>query len=479
MRPQIILRYLGLILLFNAFFLLISTLVSAATGGGAFFSLLFSTVVSVLFGLFPLVFVPPSDDITNREGLYIVVCCWLLSCLAGALPFVLWGGEFTFTNAWFESVSGYTTTGASILTSVEALPPGLLFWRAATHWMGGVGIIIFVLAILPAMGGAYLVLYRNEMSTLAQESLQYRTRKTLKILLYVYIGLTFMETLLLIAEGMGPLDAVAHAFATIATGGFSTKNTSIAYYSSPVIEITVIAFMFLSAVNFGLLFQCVTGHPGDLLKSPVFRYYTASLVIGVILVAVNLHGSIYPGWIDAWRHAAFQVIAQGTSTGFASADSAVWPPFAQLVIIFLMIQGGCAGSTSGGMKADRLILFWKVVRRRMVKLRHPKAVVVIRAGQSVVDDDVAETVLTFILLYLLVLFVSTLAITLFGVDLLTAFSGTTAAMGGVGPGFGTVGSMANYGHMPGAVKWILTLDMLVGRLEIFGLILFFTITRWK
>jgi trk system potassium uptake protein TrkH len=479
MRPQIVLRYLGLILLFNAAFLLISTIVSGATGGAAFFSLLFSTAVCVLFGLFPLVFVPSAFDISNREGLYIVVCCWLLSCLVGALPFILWGGEFTITNAWFESVSGYTTTGASILTNVEALPPGLLFWRAATHWMGGVGIIIFVLAILPSMGGAYMVLYRNEMSALAQESLQYRTKKALKVLLYVYIGLTFLETALLMLEGMGLLDAVTHAFATIATGGFSTKNTSVAYFSSPVIEITFIVFMFLSAVNFGLLYQCVTGHPGELFRSSVFRYYTVSLLICVGLVAVNLHGGIYPGWLDAWRHAAFQVVAQGTSSGFASADSAVWPPFTQLVILFLMLQGGCAGSTSGGLKADRLILFWKAVRRRMVKLRHPKAVVVIRAGQTVVDDDVVETVLTFILLYLLVLFASSLVITLFGVDIMTAFSGSAAAMGGVGPGFGSVGSMGNYGHLPDVVKWILTLDMLVGRLEIFGLILFFTIGQWK
>ncbi|MFZ5562524.1 MAG: TrkH family potassium uptake protein [Thermodesulfobacteriota bacterium] len=479
MRPQIILRYLGFVLLLNAAFLLVSALISLANGDSGLSPLLFSTVVCALFGLFPLVFVPSATDITNREGLFIVVCSWLASCLAGTLPYLLWGGTFTFTNAWFESVSGFTTTGGSILSNVEALPPGLLFWRASTHWMGGVGIIIFVLAVMPSMGAASMILYRSEVSPLVKESFHYRTKKTLKILLYVYIGLTAAETALLLLEGMGLFDAVTHAFATIATGGFSTKNNSVAYFGSPAIEITVIVFMVLSGVHFGLLYQTIIGSPKEMFRSTVFRYYIATLLVGVALVTVNVYGPIYDRWTDALRYAAFQVVSIGTSTGFATADSGVWPPFAQLAILFFTLQGACSGSTSGGIKTDRIILLWKAALRRLVRLRHPRSVVAIKVGQTIVDDEVVETALTYILIYLAVLLVSSLAITAFGIDILTAFSGAAAAMGGVGPGFGSVGSMGNYSHLPDLVKWILAGDMLIGRLEIFGLILFVTIRRWN
>ncbi len=479
MRPQAIVRYLGLVLLFNAFFLAVSSIISIANGGSAFYPLFFSAVVCAILGLFPLLFVPSIIDITNREGLFIVVCSWLLSCFVGMLPYILWGGEFTLTNAWFESVSGFTTTGSSIITNVEALPHGLLFWRAATHWMGGVGIIIFVLAVIPSMGPASLVLYRSEVSPLAQESFQYRTKKTLMILLYVYIGLTVLETAMLKMEGMDMFDAVTHSFATIATGGFSTKNNSIAYFSSVPIEMTIIFFMVLAGVHFGMLYQFLIEGPKPLLDSPVFRYYISALIVGICLVAVNLHGTVYAGWVESLRYAAFQVASIGTSTGFANADSSVWPSFAQLVIFFFTLQCACAGSTSGGIKVDRIILFWKAVMRRLMKLRHPKAVAVVKVGNTVMDDEVVETAVTFILMYLAILFFSSLAITFFGVDNMTAFSGVAATMGGVGPGFGTVGSLGNYNHLPAIVKWILTADMLVGRLEIFGLILFFTIRRWN
>lgn len=479
MRPQIVLRYLGFVLLFNAAFLLVSALISLANGDNALSPLLFSTVVCALFGLFPLLFVPSTTDITNREGLFIVICSWLLSCLAGTLPYILWGGEFTFTNAWFESVSGFTTTGASILTDIEALAPGLLFWRASSNWMGGVGIIIFVLAVMPSMGSASMILYRSEVSPLVKESFHYRTKKTLKILLYVYIGLTAVETALLAIEGMSLFDAVTHAFSTVATGGFSTRNASIAHFGSMTIEITVIVFMILSGVHFGLLYQAINGSPKDLYRSVVFRYYIAALLVGMALVAINIHGGIYPSWADAFRYAAFQVASIGTSTGFANADSTLWPSFAQLLILFFTIQCACSGSTSGGIKADRIVLLWRAVLRRMVRLRHPKSVVVVKVGQTVVDDEVVETALTYILIYLAVLLVSSLAITGFGIDMLTAFSGAAAAMGNVGPGFGSVGSMGNYSHLPDLVKWILAGDMLVGRLEIFGLILFVTIHRWN
>ena len=479
MRPQIILRYLGFVLFFNAFFLIISAGISAISGDSAIYPLVFSAIVCTLFGLFLFVFVPPALDISNSEGLFIVVCSWLLSCLIGTLPYILWGGPFTFTNAWFESVSGFTTTGASILSDIQGVAPGLLFWRAATHWMGGVGIIIFVLAVMPSMGAASMILYRSEVSPLVQESFNYRTRKTLKIILYVYIGLTVLETVLLMLQGMNLFDATTHAFATVATGGFSTKNTSIAYFSSLGIEITLMVFMVLSGVHFGLLYLTITGNPRHLLESSVFRYYICALLIGICLVAVNLHGPVYTQWAQAFRYAAFQVISIGTSTGFANTDSTVWPALAQLIIIFFTLQCACSASTSGGIKVDRMVLFWKAFLRRLVRLRHPRAIEVIKVDQIRIDDEVVETALTFILIYLAVWMLSAMLLAMSGSDIMTAVSGVAAAMGNVGPGFGTVGSMSNYNHLPMAAKWILTGDMLVGRLEIFGLFLFITIHRWK
>lgn len=479
MRPQIILRYVGLVLLFNALFLLISCIISIVKSDSAFFPLLYAALISALFGVFPLIFVPPTTKITNKEGFIIVVLSWLLSCLVGVMPYIMWGGEFSFTNAWFESVSGFTTTGSSILTDIEALPLGLLFWRSATHWIGGIGIIIFVLAVLPHMGKPGMILYRTEMSSLAVDNFHYRTRKTLQILVVIYVGLTLLETISLLLCGMSLFDAVTHSFATIATGGFSPKNLSVGYYKSGAVEIVIIVFMILSGIHFGLLFAALTGKITDLWKSSIVRYYLAALTIGVLAVTVAVHGSQLYSLADALRYAAFQVISMGTSTGFATTDSSIWPPFAQLVMIFFTLQCACAGSTSGGIKADRIVLFWKAIVKRVKKIQHPAAVIKVKIHTVAVEDDVVEVNVLFISFYICIVFLSALILTALGVDILSAFSGSAATMGNVGPGFGMVGSMSNFSQIPDAGKWVLTATMLLGRLEIFGLILLLAAKSWK
>ncbi|MGA9477916.1 MAG: TrkH family potassium uptake protein, partial [Desulfobacterales bacterium] len=445
MRPEIVMRYLGFILLFNALFMLISSVISLMQAESSFYALIFSSTVAFLFGIFPLLFVSSTPKITNQEGLFIVVFGWLLSCLVGVLPYVLWGGPFSFTNAWFESVSGFTTTGSSILSDIEGVPKGLLFWRASTHWLGGVGIIVFVLAVMPSIGSATMVLYRSEISALAMDNFRYRTQKTLMIILYVYVGLTALETIALLFVGVSLFDAITHSFATIATGGFSTKNTSIAYFNSPVVESIIMIFMLLSGIHFGLLFFFVTGTFKKLYDSTMVRYYLVAILLGVTVVAAMLYGGTYQRLTDALRYSAFQVISIGTSTGFANADSSIWPPLSQLVLMFFTLQCACAGSTSGGIKVDRIVLFGKALRRRIMNLRHPKGVFVIKVDGTTIDDQGVESALVYILLYLGILLASMLCITAFGVDLLTAFSGVAAAMGNVGPGFGSVGSMNNYG----------------------------------
>ena len=441
--------------------------------------LLYAAFVTALFGAFPLIFVPSTTTMTNKEGFLIVVFGWLLSCTVGLLPYVLYGGEFTLTNAWFESVSGFTTTGSSILTDVEALPRGLLFWRSATHWIGGTGIIIFVLSVLPSMGKAGMILYRTEMSPLAADNFLFRTRRTLHILVSVYVGLTAAETAGLLFCGLDLFDAVTHAFGTIATGGFSTKNTSIAYFNSLPVEIVVMVFMVLSGIHFGMLFVAASGKIEEVWKSPIVRYYLAALLIGIGLTTVNLHGRIYGDWWEAVRYASFQIISQGTSTGFATADSSIWPPFAQLAIIYFTLQCACAGSTSGGIKVDRIVIFWKAILRRIKSIQHPSAIITVKLHRVSLPDDLVEVTLLFIALYLGIIFLTTLLLSFLGVDALTAFSGSVATMGGVGPGLGSVGSMGNYSAVPDLGKWALTGNMLLGRLEIFSIIVFLMPRSWE
>jgi trk system potassium uptake protein TrkH len=478
MRPAIILRYSGIVLLFDAAFLFVSAVISAAYSDSAMLPLLYSAIIAALFGLFPLIFVPPAKDIGNKEGFFVVVCSWLLSCLAGSLPYVLWGGEFTLTNAWFESVSGFTTTGSSIIRNIEALPLGLLFWRSATHWIGGVGIIIFALSVLPSMGRAGMVLYRAEMSSLAIQNFHYRTREALKILVIVYMGLTFAEIVGLLLCGMNWFDAVTNSFATIATGGFSPKNASIGAYHSVAVEIVIMVFMILAGLHFGLLFAAIRGNVRGLWKSSIVKYYLLALAVGVMITTFSVHGLSSVNWAKGLRLAAFQVISLGTSTGFATTDTAFWPPLAKLIMIFFTLQCACAGSTSGGIKVDRIVIFWKGLRRTISKLRHPQAVIAPKIDGVVIEIDTLEGSTLYIALYLGIVFLSSVFLTALGVDILTAFSGSAATMGNVGPGFGMVSSMSNFNQIPEIGKWTLTFTMLLGRLEVFGLILFVTARSW-
>lgn len=480
MRFQVVLRYIAFSLLLNSAFMIISGIISLAYGDQGAIPLFYSGLVTALFGIFPILFVPAADKITNKEGLMIVVMSWLLSCLVGTLPYVLWeGGVFTFTNAWFESVSGFTTTGATILSDIEAVPMGLLFWRASTHWIGGIGIIIFVLAVLPFLGIAELVLFRSEVSSMAAENFRHRARKAIQIVAGVYVGLTILETFFLMIFGMNLFDAVTHSFATIATGGFSPKNASVAYYNSVAIEVTIMIFMLLSGIHFALLYAAATGRIKDFWRSTVVRYYVFANIVGTLIAAFNTWGKNYDSFWDALRYSSFQILSVGTSTGFATANSAVWPFMSHMILIFFTLQCACAGSTSGGIKVDRVVILWKAFMRQLRSLMHPNAVFPVKLDNNTVSDDMVYKSVLFIAVYLLIAFISTMLIAAMNVDLTTAFTGTIAAMGNVGPGLGSVGSIANYGHLPQGAKWVLSVAMLLGRVEIYSIFIFFTPKQWK
>ncbi|OGJ90681.1 MAG: cation transporter [Candidatus Raymondbacteria bacterium RifOxyB12_full_50_8] len=473
MKFHIIVRYLGFVFLLNAAFLFISFLISAYNHESSFYPLLYASTISLLFGLFPFIFVPPTQFISNAEGIVIVIASWLSSCLLGALPYLLWGGEFNVVNAWFESVSGYTTTGASILNNIEALPMGLLFWRSSTHFLGGIGIIIFVLSFLPPSNCAEKVLFKNETSSLARENFHLRAKLAARVVVIVYLGLVVTQTLVLRACGMSLFDAVNHAFSTVATGGFSTKNLSIAYYDSIPIEATILLFMFLSGINFALLYSALFKRLSFLLKSEIVTYYTGLIAMSVIFVAFFVHGHIYAQWTAAFRFAAFQVVSIATSTGFANADSNVWGAPAKLLLILLTLQAACAGSTSGGIKTDRILLMFKSFWRHIRLTIHPNAVISVRIEGKAVAPSTIEASVIFIAFYICIVSASALALCCMGMDIITAFSGAAACMGNVGPGFGLVSSLGNYSAIPNLGKWLLSVDMILGRLEIFTLVSFF------
>ncbi|HHV04734.1 MAG: TrkH family potassium uptake protein [Bacteroidales bacterium] len=476
MRIQVIARNMGLVLLVNALFMAIAVLVSALYGFDTGFSpLLLSAIITATIGSFPYIFVKKASDVATREGYMIVVISWVLSCLFGMLPYLLWGGEFTLINAWYESVSGYTTTGGTILTNVEAIPHSLLFWRASTHWIGGMGVVIFMLLILPEVSSIRLKLSRIEISALSQESYRFRTKETVRVIAYVYFGLTLLETICLLMAGMSLFDAVCHSFATIATGGFSTRNINIAAYDSKVIEFIIIIFMCLSALHFGMIFMLVVKRSTILFKSPVTRYFISSILLGGLFVSLSLKFTgTYETFTESFRHGFFQTISLATSTGFATADSSIWPGFVIILLIFFTLQCGCSGSTSGGIKADRILISIFSFKAEITKRLHPRSVVPVRIGGHALDSDMVFGVNLYIVLYLFCVLISSLFLTLTGIDIMDAVSASAAHIGNVGPGFGSVGSLSNYNAFNGFSKFILSIMMIMGRIELFGFFILFS-----
>lgn len=481
MNLSVVARNIGIALLSNAVFMFLGVIVSIVYGFDSSFSpLLLSGVITLIAGLFPLVFVRKSNSINAKEGFTIVVFAWVLSCLFGMLPYVLWGGEFTLINAWYESVSGYTTCGGTILSDVESLPKGLLFWRSSTHFLGGLGIVVFMLLVLPSVSSFSKRLKDVETSSLSQENYRFRTKQTIYVMFSVYFGITIAETLCLMLAGMDFFNAINHAFSTVATGGFSTLNDSVKGFDSVLIEYIIIFFMLLSGLHFGLIYSSVTTRSLKIFRSPVVRYYIACVFVFSVAIAVNLLAAkVETNWGEAISHSLFQAVSVATSTGFATSEISTWPNFAMLLMLFLMIQGACSGSTTGGVKADRFLIFFKSIKAQLKKYVHPNAVMPVKVGKHTVDYDLVSSVNLFILFYFLILFAGTLVLTLLGVGMEEAVSSVISNMGNVGVAFGEVGSFGNYGYFPAAAKFVLALLMLIGRFEIFSFIVIFVIYKWR
>lgn len=480
MRFSIILRYIGAVMLVIASFMAIAAIISFVSDDSGFYPLLLSSLLTFVLGGFPMLFVPKADNITTKEGFTIVVGSWILACAVGMFPYLIWGGEFTLVNAWFESVSGFTTTGASILTDIEALPQGLLFWRSATCLIGGAGVVMFALLILPSLGTNKMALSSIELSSLARDNYRYRTQMIVRILLVVYLGLTLLTTISLKMAGMRWFDAINHAMSACATGGFSTKNASIGHYNNPIIEFILILAMFLSSVHFGLIYATFTRKANNIFRSEVVRAYSVVIIIATIAIAISLYfGDVYTSIVESVRHSAFQVVSLISTTGFGTANTNLWTPFAIVILIILSIVCGCAGSTAGGIKTDRMLLYSKLLGARLRTQQHPNAIIRVRLDGIIQEDRQLQAVTLFITSYFVLILIGTLISTLFGMDLLTAFSSVVACISNVGPGFGEVGSCENYSEIPLILKMQGTILMLMGRLEIFGFIQFLSISSWR
>lgn len=475
MRIQVIARNMGLVLLVNALLMVLSVFVSIINSFDTGFSpLLLSAIITATIGSFPYIFVKNADEVATREGYVIVVLSWAISCLFGMLPYLLWGGEFTLINAWYESVSGYTTTGGTILSDVEALPRSLLFWRSSTHWIGGMGVVMFMLLILPEASSIRLRLSKIELSSLSQGNYRFRAKETVRVIAYVYFGLTLVETVFLWIAGMSFFDAVCHSFSSVATGGFSTRNLSIAAYDNVWIETVLVVFMTLSALHFGMIYLFVTRRSNALFTSPVTRFFILTLVIGSICISLNIWATgIVSSPIQAFRHGVFQTVSMASTTGFATSDSSLWPNFSVLILLYLMVQCGCSGSTSGGLKADRVLISLRSIQAHLTKRLHPKSVVPVRVGGQTVDPEQVSAVNLYIILYLACFLVCALLLTLTESGLLEAVTASIAHIGNIGPGFGSVGSLENYGGFSAFSKFVLSLEMIIGRIELFGFFILF------
>lgn len=463
----------GKALLVSALFMFLSLVVSIVYGRDtAFTPLLISFIITLITGGFPFIFVKGQQSLSLKDGFLTIVLSWVLSFIFGMLPYVLYGGEFTLINAWFESVSGFTTTGSTILNDIEALPKSLLFWRSSTHYIGGLGVVVFLLLVIPSASPYRLKLTNMEMSSLSKDGYRYKSTKVVRIITTVYVSLTLAAFLSLWAAGMPLFDAVNHAFSIAATGGFSTRNLSVGAFGSDTINLIVLFFMAVCAMHFGLIYSVFVTRSIKPLRNTVIRYYFGSILVMTLIIAFSLmmEGG-YMSFGKALMDSSFTVVSYMSTAGFAICDNSVWPWLAGVVLLFASFQCGCAGSTTGGIKVDRIIIAFKAVFSEIKHKLHPSSVSHTRMSGHHLADNAVHAVLMYIVVYFLVIFVSIMAVLLCGCNATEAVSGVVASVGSVGPGLGELGSLENYSMQPAMAKFIFTFDMFLGRVEIYPVLI--------
>lgn len=414
-----------------------------------------------------------------HEGFLLVTLSWIAASAIGALPFVISGEIPGYTDAFFETISGFTTTGASILTDIEGMAPSYLFWRSLTHWLGGMGIVVLTVAILPILGIGGMQLMRAESPGPTLEKISPKVAETAKILWMIYLGLTVLETALLMFGGMSLFDALTHTFGTLATGGFSPKAASVGHYDSAYIDVVITVFMVAAGLNFGLYYRALQGKFRDLIKNSEFIAYLSIFALSSLAIALSLNQSVYATFSESLRFAGFQAATIITTTGYATADFDLWPAFSKFVLFFLMFVGGCSGSTGGGIKVIRIVTLFKQAVNEMKYLFRQRGVHLIRINGETVRKDFIYTVVGFVFLYFLCLMITTAVVSSGGYDLVTSFTSALVTVGNIGPGFAMVGPTMNYAFFEPYIKWVLSAAMLIGRLEVYTVLVLFVPAFWR
>ncbi|NWF49678.1 MAG: TrkH family potassium uptake protein [Ignavibacteriaceae bacterium] len=481
MNFKVVFNIIGFLLILNGLFILTGIGFSIYHQSDDILALLISGVGTFLSGFIIWLATRKSEitELGKREGYLIVSLGWIVMSLSGAIPFVIYGAIPNYTDAFFETMSGFTTTGASILTDIEKLPYGLLFWRSFTHWLGGMGIIVLSLAILPLLGIGGMQLFAAEVPGVIKDKIHPRVKETAKRLWGIYVILTAAETLLLIVGGLNFFDAITHSFATMGTGGFSTKNNSIAYFTSPYVQYIFIFFMFIAGMNFTLHYFAFHGNFNFLKTNTEFKYYLGFTIFVSLFIMVIHIPYVDFHWEEGIRQSLFHVVSLTTTTGFVTSDYENWAPFSRMIFFVLLFIGGCAGSTGGGIKLVRHIILFKNSWAELKRLIHPRAVIPIKFNNKAVSSEIISNVQAFFIFYILLFVFSSIIISLLGVEFVTAIGATATCIGNIGPGIGTVGPVSNFSHLPETVKWILSFLMLVGRLELFTVLIIFSPAFWK
>ncbi len=489
MRLKPLSNIIGALLSILGITMIIPLFISLAYGESDFDGFLYSILVCLLIGL-PLWYSTRYErSLTNRDGFAIVTFSWITTAIVGALPFYLSGAIPNVTDAFFESMSGVTTTGASILGNVstmphlengiESLPYGILFWRSFIQWIGGMGIIVFYIAILPLLGVGGVQLFKAEAPGPVSDKIKPRVRETAKVLWIVYIGITFVEIIVLRIAGMETFDAVCHAFTTMPTGGFSTKNASIAHYDSAIIHYIIIFFMFIAGINFSLHFRAINGDIKSYIKDTEFVIYFLVIIIVASIFSLSISYQYNTFSSSVIRESLFGTIAILTGTGYVLGDYELWPVFIQMILLTLMFIGGMGGSTTGGMKVIRVLLLVKYAALETRRMLHSRALLPVKIGKQLIKEDVVRNTLGFFLFFMSAFILATILLSTMGLDIESSIGAAASAMGNIGPALGEFGPTDNYALLPNQGKWLLSFCMLLGRLEIFTVMVLFSRTYWK
>lgn len=479
MNYRLIIKNLGIVMIVGAAAMLPSLFVSVIYAQNDTIAFLATIIVMALLGLCMFRIPVKNGNIYARDGFAIAAMAWIILSLFGALPFYLSGSIPSYVDAFFETVSGFTTTGSTILMEIESLPRGVIFWRSFTNWIGGMGILVMMLAVLPAAGASTVQMMKAESPGPDPGKLVPKIGQSAKILYIMYTVLTIILIILLLIGGMPLYDSLVHAFSAAGTGGFSSRNLSVGAYNSAYFEIVIAIFMFIFGVNFSLHYQALKSGIKNIFKDEEFRFYLFTFMGAILLIAWNIYGSVFDNVWESFRHSLFQVSSIMTTTGFSSTNFDLWPAFSKTILVILMFTGASAGSTAGGIKCIRFVLLFKTIKREIWRIIHPRSVYMVKYGGKTVDSNILSGIMNYFFVYIVIFTFAFLIVSLDGFDFVSNFTAVAATIGNVGPGLGVVGPMGSFAGYSDLSKVVLSFTMLFGRLEIYPMLVLFTPTFWK